>query len=72
MPRIRHMLEMTSAEYLDEQRRSQIQQDFARKIKYDRTKVPADMLCYHGNLLLSCESINCFVDSGRMESRNRA
>ena len=41
------------------------QRFFARGIKYNRELVPQDMLCYHGNRLLGCDSQNCMVDSGR-------
>lgn len=45
---------------------------FARSIRYDSSRVPEGMKCYHGNLLMSCEHHNCIVDSGRAEDRREA
>ena len=45
---------------------------FARSIRYDSGRVPEGMKCYHGELLMACQSHNCQVDSGRMEKHSAA
>lgn len=63
---IRTRMEMTREEYIEEMKRSTKQVGFAKSIGYDAERVPRDMECYHGNLLRTCQSYNCEVDSGRV------
>jgi hypothetical protein len=56
---------MTREEYAAQMIGFHAQLRFAKKIKFNRELVPADMKCYHGKLLLHCDSQNCTIDSGR-------
>jgi len=65
MNQIKSRSEMEPAEYAALMVGFHAQLDFAKSIKFHKELVPHDMLCYHGNRLLGCDSQNCMVDSGR-------
>lgn len=69
---IKKAWEQTKEEYIEEMKRFHKQLEFAKSIGFDASKVPVDMDCYHGNLLNTCQSFNCEVDSGRVAQMTRA
>jgi hypothetical protein len=71
MKQIKSRIEMEPEEYRAVMVKFHEQLSFVKSIKFKSELVPPDMDCYHGNKLMSCDSQNCMVDSGRAAGMGR-